>query len=53
MINYLVYIVIIIILILVSAIAIKAINRGIEAKKKLSKDQDHNKYQNKKSNEKD
>jgi len=38
MINYVVYIIIILILILVSVIAIKAINRGIEAKKKLNKD---------------
>ena len=48
MINYIVYIVIIIILVLISSIAIKALNRGIEAKKKLNKDLDKDKYQNKK-----
>ena len=47
MINYIVYIVIIVILILVFVLAIMAINRGIKAKKKLNKDYDHNKHENK------
>ena len=38
MINYIVYIVIIAILVLVSSIAIKAVNRGIEAKQRLNID---------------
>jgi len=50
MINYIVYIVIFLILILVANIAIKAINRGIEAKQKLNKDLY---YEKNKNNEKD
>tara|TARA_B100001540_G_C15447507_1_gene479585 strand:+ start:464 stop:628 length:165 start_codon:yes stop_codon:yes gene_type:complete len=49
MINYIVYIVIILILVLVLVIAIKAISRGIEAKKKLNKNYDSDKYENKKN----
>ena len=48
MINYIVYTVIIIILVLVSFIAIKAVNRGIEAKKKLNEDLSNDKYKSKK-----
>ena len=47
MIIYIVYIIIIIILVLVSTIAIKAINRGIEAKQKLNQ-----KYYKNKNDEK-
>ena len=46
MITYIIYIVTIIILALVSVLAIKAIYRGIEAKKKLNKDYN---YENKKN----
>ena len=46
MISYIIYIVTIIILALVSVLAIKAIYRGIDAKKKLNKDY---KYENKKN----
>jgi len=50
MIIYIVYAVIITILVLVTIISIKAINRGIEAKKKLNKINDSiNKYENKKN----
>ena len=38
MINYIVYTIILIILFFVSAIVVKAINRGIEAKQNLNKD---------------
>ena len=38
MINYLVYIIILLILVFVSITALKAISRGIEAKKNLNKD---------------
>jgi len=38
MINYIVYIVIIVILVLVSSMAIKAVVRGIKAKKKLNQE---------------
>ena len=40
MISYIVYTIIILILVFVSIIAIKAISRGIEAKKNLSKNID-------------
>ena len=45
MINYIVYIIITIILVLVLVLAIKAINRGIEAKKKINKKYDYDKYE--------
>ena len=48
MINYIVYTAIISILVLVTVISIKAINRGIEAKKNLNKSNDYDKYKNKK-----
>ena len=51
MINYIVYIVIILILVLVLVIAVKAIIRGIEAKKKLNKNYDYDKYENKKNSD--
>tara|TARA_Y100000590_G_C15442634_1_gene909465 strand:+ start:527 stop:664 length:138 start_codon:yes stop_codon:yes gene_type:complete len=44
MINYLVYILILIILVFISVIAVRAINRGIEAKQGLKKNNNHNKY---------
>tara|TARA_B100001540_G_C15604435_1_gene550082 strand:+ start:654 stop:800 length:147 start_codon:yes stop_codon:yes gene_type:complete len=47
MINYLVYTLIIFILILISVLAIKAINRGIEAKQRLNKKSDYKKNKNK------
>ncbi len=50
MINYIVYIVIILILVLVSSIAVKAVNRGIEAKQRLKEDQSDGKYESKKNN---
>ena len=46
MINYIVYTVIIIILVLMSIIAIKAINRGIKAKKKLNKEKENDESRN-------
>ena len=49
MIGYIVNIVIVIILVFVSVIAIKAINRGIESKKNLDKNYDHDKHQNNKN----
>ena len=48
MINYIVYIIILIILVFVSVIAVKKINRAIEAKQNLNKDDDYDKYENKK-----
>jgi len=48
MINYLIYITILVILFFIFVIAIKAINRGIEAKKKFNKGNDYDKYKNKK-----
>ena len=50
MINYIVYLLIIIILVLVSVLAIKAINRGIEAKQKINKDPIYDNNKNKKNN---
>ena len=50
MMSYIVYIVIFLILVFVSITAVKAISRGIEAKKNLNKNSDIVK---KKSNEKD
>tara|TARA_B100001250_G_scaffold398971_1_gene407841 strand:+ start:975 stop:1118 length:144 start_codon:yes stop_codon:yes gene_type:complete len=47
MINYIVYLIIIIILVLVSVIALKAISRGIDAKRKLNKEKLYDKYKNK------
>jgi len=49
MINYIVYTAIISILVLVTVISIKAINRGIEAKKKLNKSNYSTRYENKKN----
>ena len=46
MISYIVYIAIIIILFLVSVIGLKAVNRGLKAKKKLKKEYDHEKKKN-------
>tara|TARA_A100001011_G_C13938247_1_gene686036 strand:+ start:282 stop:443 length:162 start_codon:yes stop_codon:yes gene_type:complete len=51
-ISYIIYIVIILILIFVSIIAIKAISRGIDAKKNLSKDNDIDKNNQNKENKK-
>ena len=52
MISYIIYIVSLIILVFVSIIAIKAISRGIEAKKNLNKNSDIIKNK-KKNNKKD
>ena len=52
MISYLIYIIIFLILVFVSIIALKAISRGIEAKKNLTKDDDADKN-DKNINEKD
>ena len=52
MISNIIYIIILIILIFVSIIAIKAISRGIEAKKNLNKNSDIIKIK-KKNNKKD
>jgi len=51
-ISYLIYIIIFLILVFVSIIALKAISRGIEAKKNLTKDDDADKN-DKNINEKD
>ena len=48
MINYIVYIIIFVILVLVSFIAIKAVNRGIEAKQRLNQDLNNNNFETKK-----
>ena len=47
MIYYIVYALIIIILVFISIIAIKAINRGIEAKQKLKEEDDFKNEENK------
>tara|TARA_Y100000746_G_C15168459_1_gene312134 strand:+ start:380 stop:526 length:147 start_codon:yes stop_codon:yes gene_type:complete len=47
MISYIIYIITLIILVFVSFIAIKAISRGIEAKKNLNKNTDINKNKKK------
>ncbi len=52
MINYIVYIIIFVILVLVSSIAIKAVNRGIEAKQRLNQDINNDNFENKKNNNK-
>mgnify|MGYP001209926722 FL=1 len=46
MISYIFYIIIIIILVLVLVIGLKAINRGLKAKKKLNKEYDHENKKN-------
>ena len=47
MINYIVYTVIIIILIFVSAIATKAIKRGIKAKRKFNEENHYDQFEKK------
>tara|TARA_B100000475_G_C14940394_1_gene291331 strand:+ start:456 stop:599 length:144 start_codon:yes stop_codon:yes gene_type:complete len=47
MISYIVYIAITIILVLVSIIAIRALKRGIKAKKNINKNKDYNNYKKK------